>query len=262
MPIMPCTVVTFIADKGFTGWCDHGSFVTVVRGDDAMEPHCISRSHTRSCRHHNRSVPRSSSCTQRCYTLPCLPCWYSSWDDSTGQVHSHHLSCNSVSKQERLSRQEVGGVRVGDTVTTGGFPAVHPLTIIKPARTSRRMNNKPEVFRAMVPDIMGDMIIIWGYCGSGEMGMNLYVHTRRMKIVLYTMHPRLRASPRHGGHGVLVTDPPGVSCFGAAAFIVPDGGVTSSASYCNKAIFIGNTQYQATCSRGFHPRRFGSPKMR
>ncbi len=34
MPIIPCTVVTFIADKGFTGGCDHGSFVTVVRGDD------------------------------------------------------------------------------------------------------------------------------------------------------------------------------------------------------------------------------------
>ena len=51
---------------------------------------------------------------------------------------------------------------MGDTVTTGGFPAVHPLTIIKPARTSRRMHNKPEVFPAMVPDIMGDMIIIWG----------------------------------------------------------------------------------------------------
>jgi hypothetical protein len=61
------------------------------------------------------------------------------------------------------------GVWVGDTVTTGGFPAVHPLTIIKPARTSRRMHNKPEVFRAMVPDIMLDMIIIWGNYDSGEM---------------------------------------------------------------------------------------------
>ncbi len=54
-----------------------------------------------------------------------------------------------------------GGVWAGDTVTPGGFPAVHPLTIIKPTRTSRRMNNKPEVFRAMVPDITGDVIIIW-----------------------------------------------------------------------------------------------------
>jgi hypothetical protein len=57
---------------------------------------------------------------------------------------------------------------VGDTVTTAGFPAVHPLTIMKPARTSRRMNNKPEVFPAMVPDIMGDMIIIWWNYGSIE----------------------------------------------------------------------------------------------
>jgi hypothetical protein len=54
-----------------------------------------------------------------------------------------------------------GSVWVGDTVTTGGLPEVHPLTIIKPAMTSRRMNNKPEVCRTMVPDIMGDMIIIW-----------------------------------------------------------------------------------------------------
>jgi hypothetical protein len=61
-----------------------------------------------------------------------------------------------------------GGVWVGDTVTTGGLPAVHPLTMMKPARTSRRMHNKPEVFPAMVPDIMGDMIIIWGNYDSVE----------------------------------------------------------------------------------------------
>lgn len=90
-----------------------------------------------------------------------------------------------------------GGVRVGDTVTTGGFPAVHPLTIIKPAMTSRSMKNKPEVFRAMVPDTMLYMIIILGNCGSGETGMNLYVHTRRMKIVLYTMHPRNFVLPQN-----------------------------------------------------------------
>jgi len=82
-----------------------------------------------------------------------------------------------------------GGVWVGDTVTTGGLPAVHPLTTIKPARKSRRMHTKPEGFQAMVPDTMLDIIIIWGYCGSGETGMNLYVHTRRMKMVPYTMHP-------------------------------------------------------------------------
>jgi hypothetical protein len=53
-----------------------------------------------------------------------------------------------------------GGVWVADTVTTGEIPAVHPLTVMKPAMTSRRMKNKPEVFHTMVPDIMGDMIII------------------------------------------------------------------------------------------------------
>ena len=46
---------------------------------------------------------------------------------------------------------------------------MHPLTIMKPARTSRRMHNKPEVFRDMVPDIMLDMIIIWGNYNSVEM---------------------------------------------------------------------------------------------
>ena len=62
-----------------------------------------------------------------------------------------------------------GGVWVGDTVMTGGLPPVHPLAIIRPARTSRRMHNKPEVFRAMVPDIMLNMIIIWGNYDSVEM---------------------------------------------------------------------------------------------
>ena len=54
-----------------------------------------------------------------------------------------------------------GGVWVGDIVTTGGLPSGHPLTIIRQAVTIRRMNNKPEVLPAMVPDISGDMIIIW-----------------------------------------------------------------------------------------------------
>jgi hypothetical protein len=33
---------------------------------------------------------------------------------------------------------------------------------MRPAVTIRRMNTKPEEFPAMVPDIMLDMIIIWG----------------------------------------------------------------------------------------------------
>jgi hypothetical protein len=45
--------------------------------------------------------------------------------------------------------------------------------------------------------------------------MNLYVLTRTMKIVFYTMDPRLRASPRHGGTGrLIVTDPPRGRPFG------------------------------------------------
>jgi hypothetical protein len=52
-------------------------------------------------------------------------------------------------------------VGVGDNVTTGGLPEVHPLTIIRPTVTIRRINNKPEVFPAMVSDFAGNMIIIW-----------------------------------------------------------------------------------------------------
>jgi hypothetical protein len=82
-----------------------------------------------------------------------------------------------------------GGVWVGDTVTTGGFPAVHPLTIIKPAMTSRRMNNIAEVFRAMVPDITGDMIIIWGNYDSEEMFLKKPERTTGVS------HPPLRLPP-------------------------------------------------------------------
>jgi len=39
MQIMPCRVVTFIADKGFTLKYDYGSFVTVGRGDDETTLH-------------------------------------------------------------------------------------------------------------------------------------------------------------------------------------------------------------------------------
>jgi hypothetical protein len=53
------------------------------------------------------------------------------------------------------------GVGVGDTVTTGGLPEVHPLTIMKTAVIIRRMNTKPEVFPAMVSDCAGNVIIIW-----------------------------------------------------------------------------------------------------
>jgi hypothetical protein len=52
---------------------------------------------------------------------------------------------------------EVGS---GDGVT-GGLPAVHPLTVIRPAVIIRRMNIEPVVFPAMVSDFTGNMIIIW-----------------------------------------------------------------------------------------------------
>ena len=43
------------------------------------------------------------------------------------------------------------------------------------------------------------------------------VHSRSMKIVLYSMEPHLKASPRHGGQGffeLFVTDPPRGRPFG------------------------------------------------
>jgi hypothetical protein len=49
---------------------------------------------------------------------------------------------------------------MGNTVTTGELPAVHPLTIRKPVMTTRKMNNKPGVM-AIVPNITGYLIIIW-----------------------------------------------------------------------------------------------------
>jgi hypothetical protein len=52
-------------------------------------------------------------------------------------------------------------VGAGDGVTTGGLPAVHPLTVIRTAVIIRRMNIEPEVFPAMVSDFTGNMIIIW-----------------------------------------------------------------------------------------------------
>ena len=55
-----------------------------------------------------------------------------------------------------------------------------------------------------------------------------------MKIVMYTMEPRLRASPRHGGAGVflncLLLIRRGGDPSGAAAIIV-NGGVFKKISY-------------------------------
>ena len=89
------------------------------------------------------------------------------------------------------------------------------------------------------------------------------VHSRTMKIVLYTMEPRLRASPRHGGQGFFL------NCL----FLIRRGATLRGGgdhrtwrrvkknlvSYQNSSIFMGNAQLQAKRSRGFHPRRCGSP---
>ena len=53
--------------------------------------------------------------------------------------------------------------------------------------------------------------------GYGETGISKSVRTQSIKIVMYTMEPRLRASPRHGGQGLFelfVTDPPRGRPFG------------------------------------------------
>jgi hypothetical protein len=70
------------------------------------------------------------------------------------------IVCDADLCRSRSSSHHRNRSRVEDTVTTGGLPEVHPLTIIMQAVTIRRMNAKPEVLPAMVPDIMGDRIII------------------------------------------------------------------------------------------------------
>ena len=64
--------------------------------------------------------------------------------------------------------------------------------------------------------------------------MNQSVRSKTMKIVMYAMEPRLRASPRHGGQGFFLNfmllirrggDPSG------AAAIIVNGGVFKKISY-------------------------------
>ena len=89
------------------------------------------------------------------------------------------------------------------------------------------------------------------------------VHSRTMKIVLYSMEPRLRASPKHGGQGffeLFVPDPPrGRPFAGRRRSSYMEVCKKNLVSYLNSSIFRGNAQLQAKCTRGFHPRRCGSP---
>ena len=81
---------------------------------------------------------------------------------------------------------------------------------------------------------------------------------------MYTMKPRLRASPRHGGQGVffefLVSDPQRGRPSGVAAFIV-HGGVLKKIPYYTRIVrFSGEIlNYKLYARREFHPRRCGSP---
>jgi hypothetical protein len=52
----------------------------------------------------------------------------------------------------------------GDTVTTGRVPEVHPLALINPATTRRKMTTRPEIFSCHFVGIMEDMIIFWQSC--------------------------------------------------------------------------------------------------
>jgi hypothetical protein len=159
MPIMPCTVVTFIADKGFTGVYDHGSFVTVIR-DDVAEGTALHFPFT----HPQLPAPQSIGPSQlivhiRLHTpLFALLVQLVGWQHWAGTHSSSVMQLCGVAEAVVTTGT---GVWVGDTVTTGGLPEVHPLTIIRQAVTIRTRNTKPEVLPAMVPDISGDMIIIW-----------------------------------------------------------------------------------------------------
>ena len=65
----------------------------------------------------------------------------------------------------------------------------------------------------MITSIPDTITVNYCYFGSVIYG----VHSRTMKIVMYTMVPRIRASPRHGGQGffeLFVTNPPRGRPFG------------------------------------------------
>jgi hypothetical protein len=159
MPIMPCTVVTFIADKAFTGVYDHGSFVTVINGDDA-EGTTLHFPFT----HPQLPAPQSIGPSQlivhiRLHTpLFALLVQLVGWQHWAG---TQSLSVMQICAEAGAVVTTGTGLGVGDTVTTGGLPEVHPLTIIRQAVTIRRMNAKPDILPAMVSDFAGNMIIIW-----------------------------------------------------------------------------------------------------
>jgi hypothetical protein len=100
--------------------------------------------------------------------------------------------------------------------------------------------------------------------GPVETDMNGSSHPDHENL-LHTIDSRLRASARHGGAG---------SCFDFAhrsaagaslrgrwqSSYLRERVVTIPVSYLNKTIFMGNAQLQDKRSRGFHPRRCGSPQ--
>jgi len=62
-------------------------------------------------------------------------------------------------------------------VTTGGLLSVHPLTIARIASVRRRMNRRPGVLLAIVPDIIGNKIYLQGHeriAGSTDLFLLLH----------------------------------------------------------------------------------------
>ena len=93
--------------------------------------------------------------------------------------------------------------------------------------------------------------------------MNLGVHSRTMKIVMYTMEPRLRDSPMHGGQvffGLFITDPPRGRPFGGGGDHRTWRRMKKNlVSFLNSSIFMGNALLQAYAQRVFTPAALDPP---
>jgi len=143
MPILPCTVVTFIAYIGITG-ADHGTwYFAGVSGAVAMAT-TLHFPFT----HPHLPAPQSMGPSQtfvhnRVQTpLFTVLMQLVGWQHSAGTQSSSAVQSWSVYGGVVIAVVWSGGVGVGETVP-GGEPEVHPLTMTRPAARNR-ITNKPE----------------------------------------------------------------------------------------------------------------------
>jgi hypothetical protein len=108
-----------------------------------------------------------------------------------------------------------------------------------------------------------NMMFFYQFSGSGETGMNRFGSlSNHENITLYEgLPPQSLSEARRAGSFLIFYSPirRGGVPSGAAAIIVHKM-ETIPAFYLNTMIFMGNAQLPDKRSRGFHPRRYGSPK--